>query len=112
MDGPQKPIKIKDSEEKKYLIIKPTHNKFNDLFVLLTYDVLKTINKTNLKDAIIKTINKWKYFTSDKNNELLSQEKQIGLIGELIFLNKIIEDIIKSGRIQKDDLTIVVVDGD
>ena len=27
-------------------------------------------------------------------------------------LNKIIEDIIKSGRIQKDDLTIVVVDGD
>ena len=25
-------------------------------------------------------------------------------------LNKIIEDIIKSGRIQKDDLTIVVVD--
>ena len=26
-------------------------------------------------------------------------------------LNKIIEDIIKSGRIQKDDLTIVVVDG-
>ena len=27
-------------------------------------------------------------------------------------LNKIIEDIIKSGRIQRDDLTIVVVDGD
>ena len=27
-------------------------------------------------------------------------------------LNKIIEDIIKSGRIQKDDLTIVVVDGE
>jgi sigma-B regulation protein RsbU (phosphoserine phosphatase) len=27
-------------------------------------------------------------------------------------LNKIVEDIIKSGRIQKDDLTIVVVDGD
>ena len=26
-------------------------------------------------------------------------------------LKKIIEDIIKSGRIQKDDLTIVVVDG-
>ena len=26
-------------------------------------------------------------------------------------LNKIIEDIIKSGRIQKDELTIVVVDG-
>ena len=26
-------------------------------------------------------------------------------------LNKIVEDIIKSGRIQKDDLTIVVVDG-
>ena len=26
-------------------------------------------------------------------------------------LNKIIEDLIKSGRIQKDDLTIVVVDG-
>ena len=25
-------------------------------------------------------------------------------------LNKIVEDIIKSGRIQKDDLTIVVVD--
>ena len=25
-------------------------------------------------------------------------------------LNKIIEDIIKSGRVQKDDLTIVVVD--
>ena len=27
-------------------------------------------------------------------------------------LNKIIEDIIKSGRIQKDDLTIVVVDSE
>ena len=25
--------------------------------------------------------------------------------------DKIVEDIIKSGRIQKDDLTIVVVDG-
>ena len=25
--------------------------------------------------------------------------------------NKIVEDIIRSGRIQKDDLTIVVVDG-
>ena len=87
-----KPLKIKDSKSKKYLIIKPTHNKFNDLFVLLTFDVLKTINKTNLKDATLKTINKWKYFTSDKNNELLSTEKQIGLIGELILLNRIIGD--------------------
>ena len=26
-------------------------------------------------------------------------------------LKKIIEDIVKSGKIQKDDLTIVVVDG-
>ena len=86
-----KPLTIKDSKPKKYLIIKPTHNKFNDLFVLLTFDILKTINKTNLQDATLKIINKWKYFTSDKNNELLSIEKQIGLMGELILLNKIIE---------------------
>tara|TARA_B100000945_G_scaffold234798_1_gene190941 strand:+ start:563 stop:1540 length:978 start_codon:yes stop_codon:yes gene_type:complete len=87
-----KPIKIKNSKLRKYLIIKPTHNKFNDLFVLLTFDILKNINKTNLQDVILKTINKWKYFTSDKNNELLSIDKQIGLIGELILLNKIIDD--------------------
>jgi len=86
-----KPVKIKGSKAKKYLIIKPTHNKFNDLFVLLTFDILKIINKTNLQDAILKTINKWKYFTSDKNNEILSTEKQLGLIGELILLNKLID---------------------
>ena len=51
------------------------------------------------------------------NGEMLEQEgfqnyiKKYQNIPNSQRLNKIIEDLIKSGRIQKDDLTIVVVDG-
>ena len=51
------------------------------------------------------------------NGEMLEQEgfqnyiKKYQNIPNSQRLNKIIEDLIKSGRVQKDDLTIVVVDG-
>ena len=51
------------------------------------------------------------------NGEMLEQEgfqnyiKKYQNIPNSQRLNKIIEDLIKSGRIQKDDLTIVVIDG-
>ena len=54
----------------------------------------------------------------DPNGEMLGQEgfqnyiKKYQSIPSSQRLSKIIEDLIKSGRIQKDDLTIVVIDGE
>ena len=53
----------------------------------------------------------------DPNGEMLGAEgfqnyiKKYQLTPNNERLKKIIEDIVKSGKIQKDDLTIVVVDG-
>ena len=52
----------------------------------------------------------------DSKGEMLGQEgfqdyiKKYQNIPSSQRLNKIIEDLIKSGRIQKDDLTIVTID--
>ena len=54
----------------------------------------------------------------DPKGEMLGQEgfqnyiKKYQSIPSSQRLSKIIEDLIKSGRIQKDDLTIVVIDGE
>jgi len=53
----------------------------------------------------------------DANGTMLGQEgfqdyiKKYQSVPNSQRLNKIIEDLIKSGRIQKDDLTIVTIDG-
>ena len=53
----------------------------------------------------------------DTNGEMLGQEgfqnyiKKYQSVPNSQRLNKIIKDLIKSGRVQKDDLTIVTIEG-
>ena len=67
--------------------------------------------------AIIRMLETYSYGLKNNNGEMLGQEgfqdyiKKYQSTPNNKRLQKMIEDLISSGRIQKDDLTIVTVDG-
>ena len=69
------------------------HELFDDLIISL-YNVLSDINNPDVyTEKFIATINKWILFLSQKKGEHLSEFEIRGLIGELVCLNSLIEEL-------------------
>lgn len=48
-------------------------------------------SKNHLVEIIHKVISKWRHFLGEPKDDILSEENIVGLIGELLFLNKLIK---------------------
>jgi hypothetical protein len=72
-------------------------NELNDIFSLFIENILEEIKMcVNEAEALIKTLNvisKWKKLFDKINFKGLSLEQQKGLIGELLFLNYLLDDL-------------------
>ncbi|MDO4228659.1 MAG: PD-(D/E)XK motif protein [Capnocytophaga sp.] len=85
-----------DINSKKELYINLLDNELKDIFSLFIQNILSEIQKCITEnEAITKTLNivsKWKKLFDKINIAGLNQEEQKGLIGELLFLNYLIDN--------------------
>jgi len=83
---------IPDSNDnkKKLLIIKLSNNSHRDVFATLCDDLINSIsdekNESNLVGKLLNRLEKWRILFSKISDSGLSQEEQIGLYGEILFL--------------------------
>lgn len=86
----------KPGEEKDiYVKMECLNSSYNDIFTKIIIDILKNFEESerNVVQAIRNTLHKWKTFLADQNKRMLSEDEIIGLIGELLFLKEIFNDI-------------------
>ena len=85
-----------DLEQEKELHIYLLDNDLKDIFSLFIENILEEVSICQTEeDALIKTLNvfsKWKKLFENIPNNCLSLEQQKGLIGELLFLNSLLEN--------------------
>lgn len=71
-------------------ILQATASDLNDVFTFVAQDVLEELSRQREDETYVKTliarINKWKQFFKNGPNNLLSDEKVLGLVGELSFI--------------------------
>lgn len=67
----------------------------NDVFTIVSKDILKELSFQETADeyidALINRIEKWKYFFKNQKNKRLSEKMIVGLIGELSFIDSMLE---------------------
>lgn len=83
-------------EEKDiYVKMECLNSSYNDIFTKIIIDILKDFDESerNVLQAIKNTLHKWKTFLADQNKRILSEDEITGLIGELLFLKEIINEI-------------------
>jgi hypothetical protein len=85
-----------DTENKIELYIYLLDNELKDIFSLFIQNILEEIEKSVTESEAIKTtlnvVSKWKKLFDKINFNGLSHEQQKGLIGELLFLNTLLDD--------------------
>ena len=85
-----------DTENKIELYIYLLDNDLKDIFSLFIQNILEEIEKSVTESEAIKTtlnvVSKWKKLFDKINFDGLSLENQKGLIGELLFLNTLLDD--------------------
>lgn len=85
-----------DTEKKIELYIYLLDNDLKDIFSLFIQNILEEIEKSVTESEAIKTtlnvVSKWKKLFDKINFNGLSLEQQKGLIGELLFLNTLLDD--------------------
>lgn len=85
-----------DPENKIELYIYLLDNDLKDIFSLFIQNILEEIEKSVTESEAIKTtlnvVSKWKKLFDKINFNGLSLEQQKGLIGELLFLNTLLDD--------------------
>jgi hypothetical protein len=85
-----------DTESKIELYIYLLDNDLKDIFSLFIQNILEEIEKSVTESEAIKTtlnvVSKWKKLFDKINFNGLSLEQQKGLIGELLFLNTLLDD--------------------
>jgi hypothetical protein len=85
-----------DTEKKIELYIYLLDNDLKDIFSLFIQNILEEIEKSVKESEAIKTtlnvVSKWKKLFDKINFNGLSLEQQKGLIGELLFLNTLLDD--------------------
>jgi hypothetical protein len=89
-------IALRDYDEiSQRLYISLESQRFSDIFIRLAEDLLNFIlDPSDTRKIIIKLsnrLNKWKEFFKEDNISPLSKERCIGLIGEIILLNQLLE---------------------
>ncbi|MEH7353978.1 PD-(D/E)XK motif protein [Neobacillus drentensis] len=72
-----------------------TKLEYREFFSTLAIDLMKTVEKVKKKRAavtsFVQRLNRWQQFLERKNGSELSEEKQRGLLGELIVMKELIE---------------------
>jgi hypothetical protein len=85
-----------DAENKTELYIYLLDNELKDIFSLFIQNILEDIEKSVTESEAIKTtlnvVSKWKKLFDKINFNGLSLEQQKGLIGELLFLNTLLDN--------------------
>ncbi|MGM7700527.1 PD-(D/E)XK motif protein [Pseudalkalibacillus sp. Hm43] len=82
-----KKLVINQDPERLFLDIVCTDPKGNNLFNLVIIDIINLLKSgNNPKIAVSKVINKWRSFWGKVNEAILTEERIIGLFGELWFL--------------------------
>lgn len=80
------------SEENNFILLECHSKSYLSNFTEIIKEILSEYDNQDFE--LIKVINrviaKWRYFLAKPSNQLLSEEKIIGLIGELMFLSKLI----------------------
>lgn len=91
-----------EAENKTELYIYLLDNELKDIFSLLIQNILEDIEKCITESEALKTtlnvVSKWKKLFDKINFNGLSLEQQKGLIGELLFLNTLIDNEKTSDR--------------
>jgi hypothetical protein len=88
-------------ERQSYIDVRCSALPHLDAFTHVVKDISKDILDNNIEPhkAINQTIRKWKSFLSGSVNHILSESEQVGLFGELLILEFLIQrDILKSIR--------------
>lgn len=79
----------------RHMILKLTHEELLDIFSRLTSDIIEEIMKAHDRNQAYENLrnclNLWNYFFRKCGPEGMSKERQRGLMGELLFLKKILE---------------------
>lgn len=79
-------------EEKNYILLECHSKSYLSNFTEIIKEILSEYDNQDFE--LIKVINrviaKWRYFLAKPSNQILSEDKIIGLIGELMFLSKLI----------------------
>ena len=81
-----------NNNTKKLLIIKLNNNSHKDVFATLCEDLINSIseeqNESNLVVKLLNQLEKWRVLFSKISENGLSQEEQIGLYGEILFIRQ------------------------
>lgn len=89
-------IEVFDLNENKELNIYLIDNELKDVFSLFIENIIEDIRDCSTESEAINItsniIQKWKKLFDKINNQGLNLEQQKGLLGELIFLNKLLEN--------------------
>lgn len=79
---------------KTALEFKLLNKQYSSLFMLFCNDMITYVEVTGKEKAISEAVKRWKYWNElfkKQTSQLLSKQEIKGLIGELIFLNKLID---------------------
>lgn len=91
----QEQLTILDIRTMWFLILKHTNDSDKDIFEAVIYNICEELlllnDRENMLSALIKTLDKWKYFFTLYSREGLSPTEQQGLYGELWFLRELLD---------------------
>lgn len=82
---------VSGERKKPYIHLECTFPAYHNNFSLLIKEILADYDTstTDMSKSVNKIISKWKHFFSEPTNELLPEDEVIGLLGELILLNRL-----------------------
>ncbi|MCH8568736.1 MAG: PD-(D/E)XK motif protein [Balneolales bacterium] len=84
------------NRDKQYLLISLLNNQHRDVFSILCEDLIQQVgnleDETGLVKQLLIRLEKWRLLFEKMGQKGLSTEAQRGLFGELVFLNRFIEE--------------------
>lgn len=75
-----------------YILLECKMSTYLQYFTEILKEIIADFDKgiSDVVESVIRVIGKWRYFLSEPKSEIMSEENITGLIGELIFLQKLL----------------------
>jgi hypothetical protein len=78
-----------------YIVIECQNEGYLNNFILILKEIIETYDYSNfdIDKSVNIVISKWRYFLAAPKSNILKEDEIVGLIGELILLNKLIDTV-------------------
>jgi hypothetical protein len=78
-----------------FIVIECQNDGYINNFILILKEIIETYDNSNFEidKAVNIVISKWRYFLAAPKSNILKEDEIVGLIGELLLLNKLIDKI-------------------